>query len=200
MYCIESIWKTSKRSAGFTNWWPEHHTAYDHFKCSCLRWVCLTAILINSVTKSPWRNCCDYEQRPFSWVLGSQAVDTTPPPPPTLLSWAWVASLATISWLSSTPIMLTISLYILQLVDIYCLTIRLTNRLSIIVFCHKVSLVTVLFYENVVNTGSKFKHAPPCFIFFDSTHVRFIDSYLVDVLLKTPSVIINDIVMWVFAL
>lgn len=81
MYCIESIWKTSKRSARFTNWWPEHHTAYDHFKCSCLRWVCLTAILIKSVTKSPWRNCCDYEQRPFSWVLGSQAVDTTPPPP-----------------------------------------------------------------------------------------------------------------------
>lgn len=108
MYCIESTWKTSKCSAGFTNWWPEHHTAYDHFKCSCLRWVCLTAILIKSVTKSPWRNCCDYKLRPFSWVLGSQAVDTTPPPPPpTLLSWAWVASLATISWLSSTPIMLT---------------------------------------------------------------------------------------------
>lgn len=30
------------------------------------------------------------------------------PPPPSLLSWAWVASLATISWLSSTPIMLTV--------------------------------------------------------------------------------------------
>lgn len=34
----------------------------------------------------------------------------------------------------------------------------------------------------------------PCFIFFDSTHVRLNDSYLVDVLLKTLSVIINDIV------
>lgn len=88
------------------------------------------------------------------------------PPPPSLLSWAWVASLATISWLSSTPIMLTISLCILQLVDIYCLTIRLTNRLSIIVFCHKVSLVTVLLYENVVNTGSNFKHDNALFYIF----------------------------------
>lgn len=153
MYCIESIWKTSKRSAGFTNWWPEHHTAYDHFKCSCLRWVCLTAILIKSVTKSPWRNCCDYEQRPFSWVLGSQAVDTTPPPPTITaqLSVGGVTGHHQLIVIYSHNAY--ISLCILQLVDIYCLTIRLTNRLSIIVFCHKVSLVTVLFYENVVNTG-----------------------------------------------
>lgn len=130
MYCIESTWKTSKCSAGFTNWWPEHHTAYDHFKCSCLRWVCLTAILIKSVTKSPWRNCCDYKLRPFSWVLGSQAVDTTPPPSTTgtaQLSVGGVTGHHQLIVIYSHNAY--ISLCISQLVDIYRLTIRLTNRL-----------------------------------------------------------------------